>query len=208
MKILGCGGGLASRLLVQILCFVTGLDHPIVAFTRVILRSLDLHKSLLETEVMANAVLPASISRAIKGVVVADPLVNLSKCQASVGGSEDGHCNQVGVAEGRFVAIIDNWRKTVVGRNNGCRLYLCLRLCRCRCRCRWHWLSLCLLDRPEFLDGSSLHESALAVWLLIVVADRRIYRMRCGEELRVDVLLSVIPGHVKTLLWRHGFEVR
>lgn len=112
---------------------------------------------------MSDAVLPAGIGRAVKGVVIADPIVNLRERELSIGRSEDGHGNQVGVTEGRLATIIDNRREGVVGRND-CRV--------CRgFHCRRHWLGFYLLDGSRISDGSSLHEGALSVWLLVVILD-------------------------------------
>lgn len=67
---------------------------------------------------MADAVLPTGIGRAVKGVVVADPLVNLGKCESFLGRSEDGHSNQLGVAVRRLVAVVDDGREGVGRRND------------------------------------------------------------------------------------------
>jgi hypothetical protein len=149
---------------------------------------------------VSNAVLPAGVGRTVKGEVVADPIVNLGERELSIGRSEDSHGDQVGVTESRLAAVIDNWREGVVRRNN----------CRVRRGFHWrsHWLGFYLLDRSGIFNGSSLHQSALAVWFLIVVLDRHVNGRRCWENLWVDVLFTKVPAHVEDVLLGTRLKIR
>lgn len=82
-EVLGSRDGFARGLFLEELELGAGLDAPVVALAGIVLWSLDFDKVLVQTQVVSNAILPACVIGVVERIVVADPLVNLGKGEAS-----------------------------------------------------------------------------------------------------------------------------
>lgn len=65
--------------------FGAGLDDPVVALSRIVLRSLLFDEGFVQAKVMPDAVLPAGVCGVVEGVGIRDPFVDLGEGQSATG---------------------------------------------------------------------------------------------------------------------------
>ena len=98
--------GPSTGLLLDELTLEPGCDGPVVALAGIVLGPLLLHKGLVQTEVVSDAILPSGIHAPVVLKGVRDPPVDLGEGQAAIRGPQDGHADQHRVTVRRFVAVV------------------------------------------------------------------------------------------------------
>ena len=76
------------------------LDHPLHALSRLICATRNLGEGLVETQIVANAVLPSAGVEAVEGIICHDPFVNVVERHLLFVGGENSHANKLGVRMG------------------------------------------------------------------------------------------------------------
>ena len=80
-----------------------GVQHPVVALTRVVVVAGHLDEALVEAEVVSDGVLPALLVALVVREVLHDEFVDLAESHALLGAAADGHHDEGVVAVGRFL---------------------------------------------------------------------------------------------------------
>ena len=85
---------------------ITGwVQGPVVSLSRVIVRSGDLHKALVEGEVVPDGVLPPLLIFSVVGEVLHDVVIDATKSKLPFWTGPDGHDYQSIVRERRFLVL-------------------------------------------------------------------------------------------------------
>lgn len=82
-----------------------GVQGPIVALAWVIVRPWNLHKTLVEGEIVPNGVLPPLLVLPIVWEVLHDVVIDPTQCELSLLAGPDSHHNQGIVGEWRFLVL-------------------------------------------------------------------------------------------------------
>lgn len=82
------------------------IQHPVVALTGVVVVAGHLDEALVETEIVADRILPALLVITVVGKVLHDELVDAVKGESFFGRLPDGHHDERVVAVGRFFVFL------------------------------------------------------------------------------------------------------